>query len=223
MLRRNLMIVFGIILLVGSFGTTGYFYFQWKKVTTVQNPPEEASEILGVVSSYMELPQDENPTIATVVDKEKLADQPFFVHAIEGDKVLVYTNAKKAILYRPETKKVIEVAPIYFNENQEGMSSTDTAEPTVPARIVRIAYYNGSEKTGYAAEIETKIKTQFTNTETSVIKNAHTKYQGVIVVDLIGNMNVEADGIAKLLNGTVGTLPEGEEKPEADILIIGGE
>ena len=56
--------------------------------------------------------QGEDPTVATVVDPERLRDQPFFANAKQGDKVLIYTNAKKAILYSPESNKIIEVAPV---------------------------------------------------------------------------------------------------------------
>ena len=60
----------------------------------------------------MVLPKDETPTLATVSDPEKLKDQRFFVNAVKGDKVLVYSLAKKAILYSPSLDKIIEVAPV---------------------------------------------------------------------------------------------------------------
>lgn len=62
----------------------------------------------------MELPGGE-PTLATVTDKEKLADQPFFQKAENGDKVLIYADAGRAILYRPSTKKFGEA-----NEMKDG-------------------------------------------------------------------------------------------------------
>lgn len=57
----------------------------------------------------MELPAGEQPTLATVADQEKLKGQDFFSHAQNGDKLLIYPKAKKAILYRPSTGKIIEV------------------------------------------------------------------------------------------------------------------
>ncbi len=127
MIKKYFFISLIIILFLGSSATAVYFYTQWKKATTVVNPQEEIEDVLAVVSNYMELPQGENPTIATVVDREKLQDQAFFVNAENGDKVLIYTNARKAILYRPSTKKVVEVAPIYFDETQNTPSPTSSS------------------------------------------------------------------------------------------------
>ena len=50
--------------------------------------------------------------MATVSDPEKLKDQPFFAKAQKGDKVLIYSNSQKAILYSPTEDKIVEVAPI---------------------------------------------------------------------------------------------------------------
>lgn len=72
---------------------------------------KEAESIVAAVSKLMVLP-DEEPIIATVADPSQLADQPFFQRAEKGDKVLIYNNAKKAILYRPGQNLVIDVAPL---------------------------------------------------------------------------------------------------------------
>jgi hypothetical protein len=55
---------------------------------------------------------DEQPTLASVTDKSKLSDQPFFQKAENGDKILIFVQSRKAILYRPSIKKIIDVAPI---------------------------------------------------------------------------------------------------------------
>ena len=81
-----------------------------------QNPAraaeEELRQIIARVGQLLVLPEGEIPTLATVTDPEKLKDQSFFVHAKIGDKVLIYTNAKKAILYSPAANKIVEVAPL---------------------------------------------------------------------------------------------------------------
>ena len=77
----------------------------------------EIIEIIEVISQLMDLPEGETPTVATVSDKEKLKDQQFFAAAENGDKVLIYSNARKAILYRPSIDRIIEVAPIFFNDS----------------------------------------------------------------------------------------------------------
>lgn len=70
---------------------------------------KEIKKLTARIGGFMELPAGEQPTLATVADQEKLKGQEFFSHAQNGDKLLIYPKAKKAILYRPSTGKIIEV------------------------------------------------------------------------------------------------------------------
>ena len=72
--------------------------------------------VVAEISKIMILPVGEDPTVATVADPEKLKGQSFFVNAKKDDKVLIYTNAKKAILYRPSERKIVEVAPLNIGQ-----------------------------------------------------------------------------------------------------------
>jgi len=111
-----------VIALTAGFGT---YYFYTKYQTLKKNPDlitkEETQVLTERVGKAMQLP-DETPTVATVMDKDKVKDQPFFTNAQNGDKVLLFVNAKKAILYRPSTDKIIEVAPIFT----DGATATST-------------------------------------------------------------------------------------------------
>lgn len=105
-------------LLIGAFLVAGGFsvYF-WNEARGFKNNPQKAAQeetrkLLADVSGLIILPEGEIPTIATVSDPEKLTDQPFFAKAQKGDKVLIYTNSRKAILYSPKENKIVEVAPI---------------------------------------------------------------------------------------------------------------
>ena len=73
---------------------------------------EENKKLIDQVGALVKLPDGEEPTIATVNDLSKLESQPFFANAMLGDKVLIFTKAKKAILFRPAENKVIEFAPL---------------------------------------------------------------------------------------------------------------
>jgi len=105
----------------------GYLYFKYTKAQAEaahlrelanSGITEEVESLVTTVGKLMELPTGENPTIATIKDKEKLADQPFFTRAENGDRVLIYAQAKKAILYRPDTNKIIEVSVINIGQDQ---------------------------------------------------------------------------------------------------------
>lgn len=69
----------------------------------------EIDSITEKVSLLMDIPS-ETPTIATISDASKLRAQQFFAKAQNDDKVLIYSSAQRAILYRPSTNKIIEVA-----------------------------------------------------------------------------------------------------------------
>jgi uncharacterized protein YneF (UPF0154 family) len=88
------------------------------------NPSMQAKEanreLIAKVGKLIILPGNEEPTIATVTDLSKLARQPFFAKAQIGDKVLIYSGEKKAILYRPSTNQIIELAPLLNGTNTPG-------------------------------------------------------------------------------------------------------
>jgi len=124
--KLNKFIIIAIILILGC--TTCYFYYQFVKIK--QDPQkvakEETKNLLAQISQIIVLPEGEEPTVATVTDPERLKDQPFFAKAKKGDKVLIYTNAKKAILYDPQNKKIVEVAPINIGSSQTPVSASTT-------------------------------------------------------------------------------------------------
>lgn len=122
------------VLVLGLAGGGYYFFSQYQKDQTQSANPqaqtqEEVKKLVAEVGKLIDLPQGEDPTVATVTDVSKLASQPFFQRARNGDKVLIYTNARKAVLYSPGLKKVIDVAPINI-----GTSSAQTASPSATPR-----------------------------------------------------------------------------------------
>lgn len=113
------MVVLVVVAAIG-FGAA-YFYSASElnrlRDTSSQTADKEAVELIKEIGQHMVLP-DEKPTIATVEDKQKLKEQSFFKNSQNGDKVLMYTQHKKAILYRPAEDKVIEVAYLNVKDKQ---------------------------------------------------------------------------------------------------------
>ncbi|MBI3385615.1 hypothetical protein HY031_00865 [Candidatus Gottesmanbacteria bacterium] len=123
-----------LVILVAASVPSVYFYTKYQKARQqLANPAElsreQTNQLIGAVGKLMELPSDEQPTIATVTDAEKLRTQAFFTNAQNGDRVLIYTTAKKAILFRPSINKIIEVAPV--NIGQSASASAQAATPTL--------------------------------------------------------------------------------------------
>jgi hypothetical protein len=125
----NLKVVLVVLalLVVGLAGTSLMFYKQVKnlKVDPAKQAQEDNKKVLDAVAKLALLPEGETPTIATVTDAPKLktSGQAFFAKAADGDKVLIYTQALKAIMYRPSENKIIEIAPLVI-----GQTSPQAAE-----------------------------------------------------------------------------------------------
>ena len=101
-----------ILLIVLGFSA---FYFYKKANTANPNNKIDTKNLVEKISKHVLLPYEETPSVATVADPNLLKDQPFFVDTLVGDKVLMYTNEKKAILYRPSIDRVINITVIDLN------------------------------------------------------------------------------------------------------------
>lgn len=236
---KIILIVIIFALVAGSLGTAGYFYFKYKKAVPGNAAKDEAGSYAAKISRFMALPEGEEPTLATVADREKLKDQPFFADAQNGDKVLIYSKTNEAILYRPSANKIIKVVSLSGNEagpaqlpNQaESNQTPEQAQPETQAQPVvevqktpvQVAIYNGTDIKGLAGKIGEKISSlssiQIQVTEKT---NAKSDYADTLIIDLSGGNGEALEKIKALVGGEIGELPDGEAKPDADILIIGG-
>ncbi len=123
-LTKNIIVVL-VVVAIGSSASGYYFYDQYQ--TLKANPQaitdKENKDLVARLGMLMVLPDNEQPTIATVADPSKLKDQPFFTNAKAGDRVFIYTNARKAILYDETANKIVEVAPINIGNNSSAGSN----------------------------------------------------------------------------------------------------
>ncbi|MFH0804490.1 MAG: hypothetical protein V1896_02725 [Candidatus Zambryskibacteria bacterium] len=119
---KKLHVLFAALLLVVliSAGTAVSFYLKAKKLKSQTGvaTTSEIQKIMAEVGRLIVLPANEEPTVATISDAEKLRDQPFFTNAKNGDKVLIYGKAGKAILYDPTVKIIVEVAPLNMSNTK---------------------------------------------------------------------------------------------------------
>lgn len=243
--RIKAIILLGLmIVLVLGLGGAGYYFFsQYQKTQYLLKNPNEAAkadvtDTIAKVAQLVEVPQGEEPTVATVSDIEKLRDKAFFQTAQNGDKVIVYSQAKKAILFRPSTNKVVEMAPVNVPSPEPAVAGATTGAPTTPASQTtpastptskpvmpaRIAVFNGTVVAGLAADLESKltpnpIDFKVTETGNAVKRN----YTNTLIVVINPDFTDNAQKLTQIIGGQIDVLPDGEKTPDADIVVIIGQ
>lgn len=227
----SLLLKLAIILVaVLGIGVGIYYYLQYDKTQKLLKNPTLAAQteqksLIDKVGKLIDLPQDEQPTIATVSDVTKLQGQAFFAKAKNGFKVLIYQKAQKAILYDPVNNKIVEVGPINIGSAQQKPAQQDQGAQTPASGPVTVAIYNGTKTAGLAGTTEKQITAKMSNVTVVAKGNAKGEYTKTMVVDLTGKQKSAATQLAKLLSGQVGSLPSGEAppaSPAAEILVIVG-
>lgn len=108
-LKRYLPLI--LVLLVIMLAATSVYFYK-KSNGTDAAAQAEVKSLVQRIGKIAVLPTDETPTVATVSDPEALKGQAFFADAKKGDKVLIYSNAKKAILFDPLEGKIVNIAPL---------------------------------------------------------------------------------------------------------------
>ena len=122
-----LILVF-LLVVVGSLAE--YFY---ENDVVYENPNLVAESQVSVytekIGRLVFLPKDEIPSVATVSEPELLNNQIFFAEAQKGYIVLIYSNAKKAILYDPVTDKIIAMASVNIGDVEQSAEMLPDLQP----------------------------------------------------------------------------------------------
>jgi len=220
--KKLVFVVLGLVIVV-LLSTSVFFYYRYQATKKLLRTPaqviqEDKSKLLKEVEALIELPKGEDPIVATVTDKRKVKDQPFFAKAENGDRVIIYPKAKKAVLYRPSTKKIIEFSPVNIGAAiQSSLTPTATEKPTV-----KVVILNGTKTAGLAQRIKEKIGAEMADLEVVATGNSRGDYTENLIIDLKGDQTEVVTRLTQLLSAKTSTLPEEETAPDADILVILG-
>jgi hypothetical protein len=215
----KLRIVLLILLLVLLAAAPSVYFYQKYQAAVKSTVEPKPGDVVAKAGRHILLPTGEEPTVFTVTEKDKLSGQEFFANSKNGDFVLVYHAAKKAFLYDPVADRIVEVGPVLEGSPSAQVQSAVTPTPT----SIRFVLYNGTTTSGFTRTYETKLKGTMAGAEIVDRDNAARQdYEKSVLVDLAGN-HPKAQDIASALGITLGSMPEGEVKPEgADFLIILG-
>lgn len=84
---------------------------------------QRAQQIVERVRSLIDIPADVTPTVATIVDVEKLRSQnPFYNSAENGDYLVV--TPTRAILFDDDRGVIIDVVPVQIQQNEAPAASS---------------------------------------------------------------------------------------------------
>lgn len=126
-----------VTLLLMMMGIAGYYYYQYRQTPEVAQR-REIESLVKSVGNIADLPQDEIPTLATVTNKSKLDSQPFFRRAENGDKILIYRSVSRAFLYRPNTKKLIDITSVNI-EMDAPVQTADASAASLPVETPEVS------------------------------------------------------------------------------------
>lgn len=228
---KRVFVVIGLLfLLAGAAIPSYYFYNKYQEakglIAEGKVETKEVDALIDKINQLVDLPGDDVPTVATVSDKSKLASGWFFERAEDGDKVLIYPKANRAVLYRPSLGKVIEIGPVNTNNKEGDVKKTEEGENVaVENKVFRLALYNGTTEAGLTGKMESGLSEDF---QVITKKNAKkTDYVESVVVVLDSNYQTLASELARKLGAKlVSELPEGEVLPTEDVyavVILGSE
>lgn len=191
----------------------------------------EMDKLIAKVGKLIILPVGENPSIAEITDVEALAkQQPFYEGAKNGDKILLYPNAKMIIIYNELKDILVNVGPLFGTVSEATSTPAENSKPAVepasstPAKVIAtpatLEIRNGTSKTGWAKTNSNLFVGSPLFTVTKVATASKTNYPVTIVVDQKGI------DVSTLENryGVVATgkMPAGEAPSTADVVIILG-
>jgi len=129
----RLIVVLGLLI----FSTWSFYNYQQAQQelealqTQAEDPAEiaqrERQQLLAAAGRLMVLPEGE-PLILDIENAEALAQaQPFFIDAVDGDKLLVYLQAGRSIIYSPSRNIIVNVGTLTA-ENPSQLEATESTE-----------------------------------------------------------------------------------------------
>lgn len=223
-----LQVIVVVLLIVGAWLVfTDKIQLDSAPKTDVEATEAEIDSLLEKISVHMILPSAEKPVLATIIDADKLSlEDPFYAGAEDGDKLLIWSAERRAIIYSPSRDIVVNMGPIIF----EG-TMTQQSEATPSAQVVesveetdesplKIQILNGSDISGAAGELADDLAGD--DIEIVNTGNAINEYNELTIISISGrDITVLKD---KLGVEPISEVPEGEKYDEGiDALVIIGE
>lgn len=177
---------------------------------------DETKVILAKVSKHILIKDTSKPLLAEIADVDQVKKQNpvFYKDAQNGDKLLIVDG--KAILYRPSTDMIINVAPVSKN-NQP---ADKTKEKKISLKGVTIAVLNGTNNVNAIDEFLKKLDKDFSEVNVKSRGIAPTDYTVSVVYDRSNKKSGKV--IAEKLGIAYSNKVPNSIKSDADVVIVLG-
>lgn len=103
--------------LFGALVVVGALYYKYPQIFSLRTPEEQTKiavqALVKEVGKIMILPANEEPIVLDITDPQALiAQQQFFAGSVAGDKLLLYKESARAIVYSPSRHLIVNVGPV---------------------------------------------------------------------------------------------------------------
>ncbi|MFZ1458608.1 MAG: hypothetical protein WAT17_01895 [Candidatus Saccharimonadales bacterium] len=169
---------------------------------------EEAKQQIG---RHMVLPTGEEPTLAIVEDTASLSDAYLKQYAENGDRVLLYAKAGRAIIYRPSIDKIVMVAPVTIDKAQaQSYNAT-------------IRLLNGTTNGTVVDYAEQVLKAKYPNVVISKAQANRSNYTQSLVINQTEGKDELFVQLLDLFKAGQGVVPLGEDAGSSNMTILIGD
>lgn len=129
--------VIGILIIVLLALGAIYYKVHYSKSAIEKRAQAETIRLVKEVRKVMILPETDVPAVFDIQDPVLLINQQaFFAGAEKGDKLLVYPQLGKAIVYSPKRKMIVNVGPVTFDQTKPTTTSTSLQQPVSATPVV---------------------------------------------------------------------------------------
>lgn len=104
--KPRIILILLIMICITASGASIFFFIKYREASSTEEAAKQ--QLVGQISQTIQLP-DETPAVVTVADKTKLTNKALAARLENNDKLLIFGNAKRLVIYRPSTKKVIDM------------------------------------------------------------------------------------------------------------------
>jgi hypothetical protein len=134
-LKQKLIYILVFLIISGTIASAYYYYDRYsqasKQLTALKSqapnsPPDENAKIIAAVTKLVELPQTPPDGIGQITDKNQYKNLVFYNEIVNGDYLLIYVQANKAVIYRPSTNKLVNIYPVSVSNTADSGNANVT-------------------------------------------------------------------------------------------------